>query len=52
MYEYAHGPPAPVIGAKSTFASRYEREHSPYKYRISSPISVGTTLAESRFVAD
>lgn len=52
MYDYAQRPPGGVTGGMSTFASRYERENSPYKYRKSSPISVGTTIAESRFMAD
>ena len=43
----------PVAGAMSSFASRYERDHSPYKYRKSSPMPVGAAaLAESRFAAD
>ena len=46
------GPLAPPVHAKSSFAARYEKEHSPYTYRRSSPINVGSKLAESRYLAD
>ena len=46
------GPLPPQAHAKSSFATRYEKEHSPYTYRRSSPINVGSTLADSRYMAD
>lgn len=43
------------FGPRSTFAARYEKENlnpSPYTYRRSSPIPVGPTLAESKYMSD
>lgn len=46
-----HGPVPPY--GKSSFATRYEREHSPYDgYRRSSPVPVGSKFAESRYMVD